>query len=70
MDQQVRGCGQSNTQLTLYHVGASGQVRALRCRFALLVCGHQPATFEFHSYGILLCKECADRLGFPAYSKE
>jgi anti-sigma B factor antagonist len=35
--------------------------------FKHLSCGNQPTTLEKHTYGILLCKECADRLGFPAY---
>jgi hypothetical protein len=69
MGEKVRGCGQSNTTLTLYHVTFSGQVRPLASGFERLACGNQPSTFEVHSYGILLCKECAGRLGFPEYRK-
>ena len=69
MENRVRGCGQSNTSLTLYHVpmAASGQARPVAHGFKHLSCGNQPTTLEKHTYGILLCKECADRLGFPAY---
>jgi hypothetical protein len=69
MGQEAQGCGQTNTTLTLYHVAASGQARPLSSGFEQLACGHQPSTFETHSYGILLCKECAVRLAFPAYRK-
>ena len=38
--------------------------------FKHLSCGYQPTTLEKRTYGILLCKECADRLGFPAYHSQ
>ena len=67
---KVKGCGQTNISLTLYHVGASGKVRPVSSGFEHLPCGQRPSTFDFHTFGILLCKECADRLGFPTYPKE
>jgi len=72
MESRVRGCGQSNTSLTLYHVpmAASGQARPMAHGFKHLSCGNQPTTLEKHTYGILLCKECADRLGFPAHQTD
>jgi hypothetical protein len=66
---EVQGCGRRNTPLALYHVTASGQVRLLSYGFERLACGNHPSTFESHSYGILLCEECAARLGFPACPK-
>jgi len=54
--------------LTLYHVAASGEVRAVSSGFEHLPCGHRPSTFQFHTYGILLCKDSADRVGFPPLS--
>jgi hypothetical protein len=70
MEKKVRGCGRSNTPLTLYHVAFSGQARPVSSGFGHLPCGHWPSTFEYRTYGILPCKECADRLGFPPLSKE
>ena len=69
MENRVRGCGLTNTSLTLYHVplAASDEARPMARGFSHLSCGHQPTTLEKRTYGILLCKECADRLGFPAY---
>ena len=65
----MRGCGRTDTSLTLYHVAASGQARPVSTGFEHIPCGKGPSTFEIDSYGILLCKECADRLGFPEYPK-
>jgi hypothetical protein len=69
MEEKVRGCGQSNTPLTLYHVTSSGKVRTLSRGFERLACGNQPSTFETHSYGVLLCNDCSQRLGFPQYTE-
>jgi hypothetical protein len=69
MREQAYGCGRTNTTLTLYHVLATGEARLLCRGFESLACGHYPSTFEFGTYGILLCNECADRVGFPAHSK-
>jgi anti-sigma B factor antagonist len=69
MEQKVKGCGRTNTSLTLYHVPMEefGQARPMACGFKHLLCGNEPTTLEKHTYGILLCEGCANRLGFPAY---
>jgi hypothetical protein len=69
MEKEVSGCGRTDVSLTLYHVSCAGQARPLSNGFEHLACGRQASTLEFHTYGILLCKECADRLGFPEYPK-
>jgi hypothetical protein len=70
MGQRVRGCGRTNTTLTLYHVAASGNARPVSSGFEHLQCGKGPSTFEIHSYGILLCQECVNRLAFPPYQSD
>jgi len=72
VESRVRGCGLSNTSLTLYHVPMAefGKARPMARGFKHLPCGHQPTTLEKRTYGILLCEECANQLGFPAYQTQ
>ena len=60
----VRGCGKTRQILTLYHVGPDGTARPLTHGFEHLACGYYPEALETVTYGILLCSNCADLLGF------
>jgi len=64
MEYPDKGCGRTDAELILYEVLPSG-AHALTSGFAHTFCGDQPDCKGFDSYGILLCRKCAERLGFP-----
>ena len=65
MEHSGHGCGHEDTKLILYEVFPF-RARALTEGFEHLRCGYRPNTVEVHSYGILLCPDCAAKLDFPA----
>lgn len=63
---RVKGCGKAGHAFTLYHVSIfDGLARALSHGFKNLACGCCVSTFQKMTYGIVLCPDCADHLGFP-----
>jgi hypothetical protein len=63
---RVKGCGKTGQDFTLYHVGIfDGTARPLAQGFKNLACGSCASTFQKMTYGIVLCRNCADHLGFP-----
>ena len=67
---RVKGCGNTGQIFTLYHVSMSdGKARPLAQGFTHLACGCYASTFEKRTYGIVLCLNCADQLGFPPLPK-
>jgi hypothetical protein len=62
---RVKGCGQTGHTFTLYHVSIfDGTGRPLAQGFKNLACGSCASTFQKMTYGIVLCPNCADQLGF------
>ena len=62
---RVKGCGKTGQIFTLYHVNmVDGKARPLAQGFNHLACGCYASTFEKRTYGIVLCLNCADHLGF------
>jgi hypothetical protein len=62
---RVKGCGKIGQTLTLYHVSIfDGTGSALAQGFRNLACGSCASTFQKMTYGILLCPNCAEHLGF------
>jgi hypothetical protein len=62
---RVKGCGKIGQTFTLYHVSISdGTGRALAQGFKNLACGSCASTFQKMTYGVILCPNCAEHLGF------
>lgn len=62
---RVKGCGKTGEIFTLYHVSIlDGTGHPLAQGFKNLDCGSCASTFQKMTYGIVLCPNCADRLGF------
>jgi len=62
---RVKGCGKTGQTLTLYHVSIfEGSGRPLSQGFKNLTCGSCASTFQKMTYGIMLCPNCAEHLGF------
>ena len=62
---RVKGCGQTGHTFTLYHVSIlDGAGRPLAQGFKNLACGSCASTFQKMTYGIVLCPNCAQQLGF------
>ena len=67
---RVKGCGKTGQTFTLYHVSLfDGTGRALSQGFKNLACGCCASTFQKMTYGIVLCRNCAESLGFPPIPK-
>jgi hypothetical protein len=63
---RVKGCGKTGQTFTLYHISIfDGSARPLSQGFKNLACGSCASTFQKMTYGIVLCRSCADHLGFP-----
>ena len=63
---RVKGCGKTGQNFTLYHVSIiDGTALPLAQGFRHLDCGCCVSTFQKMTYGIVLCLNCADHLGFP-----
>jgi len=63
---RVKGCGKTGQIFTLYHISIfDGTARPLAQGFKHLACGCCASTFQKMTYGIVLCLNCADHLGFP-----
>ena len=66
---RVKGCGKTGQVFTLYHISLfDGTARPLAQGFKHLACGCCASTFQKLTYGIVLCLNCADQLGFPPLS--
>jgi hypothetical protein len=66
---RVKGCGKTGQVFTLYHISlVDGTARPLAQGFKNLACGCCASTFQKLTYGIVLCLNCADQLGFPPLS--
>ena len=65
---RVKGCGTTGQIFTLYHISIfDGTARPLAQGFKHLACGCYASTFEKRTYGIVLCRNCADHFGFPPF---
>jgi hypothetical protein len=63
---RVKGCGKTGQTFTLYYVSIfDGSGRPLSQGFQNLACGSCVSTFQKATYGIVLCRRCADHLGYP-----
>jgi hypothetical protein len=64
---RVKGCGKTGQVFTLYHISLfDGTARPLAQGFKNLACGCCASTFQKLTYGIVLCPNCAERLGFAS----
>ena len=62
---RVRGCGKTGQNFTLYYVSLlDGTGRPMSHGFKNLDCGCCASTFQKMTYGIVLCTDCAEHLGF------
>jgi len=62
---RVKGCGKTGQSFTLYHVSLfDGTGRPMSQGFKNLACGCCASTFQKMTYGIVLCTDCAEHLGF------
>jgi len=63
--QRVKGCGKTGQNFTLYYVSLlDGTGRPMSHGFKNLDCGCCASTFQKMTYGIVLCTNCAEQLGF------